>query len=187
MFIDLETSGLDLNRCQILEVGMVKVEGTTVQMNDTLHFYLEWPQVTYETKALDLFGDRRKDRRKDVPIVNPAEGVERIRKYMDTDRQKWNLGGKNLGKFDFQFLTKYCDGFETLVHHSFIDIGNKYEDPWDLNLPKLEVCRDRGVRCGVAISGDSVTHTALEDAVLCAELYVGWLKNLVNPLQWRHR
>lgn len=175
--------------CQILEVGAVKVEGTTIQLDDALHFYIEWPQVTYETEALDLFGDRRKDRKPHVPVVTEAEACNRIYKYIFRTKEegKWTLGGKNFAKFDLKFLNKMVNGFENMIDHRCIDLGNKYDDPLDDRLPGLETCRTRAIKCGVSgqVIGNTVTHTALEDALLCAELYVGWQRGLVSWDKWR--
>jgi DNA polymerase III epsilon subunit-like protein len=183
LFCDIETSGLDHNKCQILEIAIVPYINNQIRLSDSLHYYVDNPCITYEIDALSKFGDRIKDRKPDVLSV-PIEKLEDYLwnyfytlGYSPSHRgSALNIGGKNFGGFDKNFILKYCPGVERCFSQRFVDIGNKFEMPGDLRLPDLETCRKRALARnypGQQIQS-SVTHTALEDAFLCAELYKGW-------------
>lgn len=199
-FVDLETTGLDSNENQTVEVAVVEFLQGEILYDKSLHFYIKHKNLNFNVDALVKFGDRIKDRVPGVPVYDSYEAEYIIRDWfkhrqeftLDKDAKpiRFNVGGKNFGGFDLGFFTKIMPTFTKIIRHRYSDLGNKYEDRDDDELPSLEVCRGRAIKAGVTgrYVGQAVTHTALEDATLSAELYKGWwdglLGDALNPT-WR--
>lgn len=187
IFIDLETTGLDPLKNQIVEVGMVPVENGVVLNKQVDHFYIDHPNLTYNVDALRKFGTRLDDRKRGAAVLLPGEAESRIRSSIklftpgrvEGSRQvldKPHLGGKNVGSFDLQFLKVLVPDIESLTKHRAIDLGNLFHRPDDTGIPDLAECLRRG-KCWLRAGFNTkVTHTALDDAMVCAELYAGWYR-----------
>lgn len=181
VFLDLETTGLDPLLNQTVEVAMVPMESGSILTNQIDHFYISHPRLTYDVEALKKFGTRL-DRQYHVPVLQARDAAERIRRFMiehieyeDNVSRKPHLGGKNVGGFDLQFLKALSPQIPELVKHRSVDLGNLFHRWDDKELPDLNECLKRGKAMGIDIQS-SVTHTALDDAMVCSELYVGWCK-----------
>lgn len=180
--VDIETSGLTPEVNQVLEVAMVKVVDGVV-MGDTkashrpLHFYVEWDRVTYDVSALKRFGDRITDRKEGVRIADVSLAGSLLRNFIirgGGGRQ--TMLGKNIGRFDTRFLLQLWPGMFDHVHYRLGEITEKYEHRHDFNYPDLEMCRLRAAAMGCTSPNilKPVAHTALDDAMLTAELYAFW-------------
>jgi DNA polymerase III epsilon subunit-like protein len=182
VFLDLETSGLNPAVNQILEVAMVPVSSGLILTKEVDHFYIRHPRVTYDTDALKKFGTRL-DYKPGIPVLDPREAADRIahnfRRFTIYDgKRKPNcphLGGKNIGSFDLQFLRAMEDTLAKMVKHRAIDLGNLFHWHTDEELPTLDECLKRGKSLGINTTHE-VTHTALDDAMVCAQLYCGLMK-----------
>lgn len=189
LFCDLETSGLDPLVHQTLELAIVPYYEGKVLDKDGLHFYIDHPRITYDLEALKKFGDRINDRRRDVKVLDVRDVPARVLDYVDcwvgfdnSIKIKPTFGGKNFGGFDKLFLNQLIPDLNRAIPHRSVDIGNKFHGPGDRGLPDLELCRKRALACGASgkYVHTSVTHTALEDAALCAELYDCWIKGMTG-------
>jgi DNA polymerase III epsilon subunit-like protein len=171
-FVDLETSGLCPERCQILEVGLVTVRDGEIVAHT--HFYIDHPLITFEHGALVKFGDRHHDRVSGVEVATPFHAGYLIPDHLNVNWSgKALLGGKNVAGFDRLFLDRLILGLP--AGHRTVDIGNIYCRHDDPTIPDLAQCVKRGKLMGIEVTKE-VTHTALDDAWVCAELYAGWWK-----------
>lgn len=183
--IDIETTGLDPQKNQILEFGAIAIDTSypnvpyiadfravfihqeltgnpiALTMNskliDDIGFVLKTKEFDFETQnALDL---------NDVCVRNSEE----FQKYFDSwlkrigFTERLTLAGKNLASFDLKFIE--AAGIKIKYRHRMIDPAILYVD-WekDETLPDLQQCLDRA---GIV---KSVEHTSLADAIDVAEL-----------------
>lgn len=192
---DLETTGLSPLRNQVVEIGAVLVVDGVVHYGTNFHCYVDHDVLCYDLEALKKFGTRLDNRHPDVRVLDREQAWLQLVTWSRTitNESKPTWGGKNFSNFDAPFLDALSEGRfkDHYCKHRIVDLGSKYEDPkFDKVLPDLETCRKRALKCGVqgTYIQKPVTHTALDDAAVCAELYVGWadglLGNPANPA-WR--
>lgn len=171
--IDIETTGLDMDRCQVLEVGAV--------IDD-----LSWPEVVgkgpyggrpYFRSLVDpglIVGEpfalqmnqkllmELHEARKEDKDISPAAVDLRLTTFMsmaDDANLKAVCAGKNVASFDIPFLKKA--GFECTckrIHHRSVDPAMLYWQKGDRCSPSLSECLKRA---GI---NEEVSHTACEDA-----------------------
>lgn len=170
--IDIETTGLDPNTCQVIEFAAV-LEDTTkpeVPVEDLPCFrrLLMHETLRGEPYALALNWQLIK-RMTEAPTEETCRagmlGTE-FRAWMK-QHGLWKLGdkdgqvvvaGKNFPNFDLRFLRR-LDGFSTFhFHHRFLDPTMYYVASGDSTPPSSKTIMERA-----GITGD-VAHTALEDA-----------------------
>lgn len=182
-----------------MELAIVEFRLGDIDYDGGFHCYIDHKNLNFNVDALKKFGTRLDDRKPCVPCYR-AEDVAKYLMNWFSARYEYsqikpgptavNMGGKNFAAFDLGFLKVLIPGFERVIKHRSSDLGNKYEDRDDEHLPDLELCRQRAIKAGVKgrYINQQVTHTALEDASLCAELYKGWYSGLLgdalNPT-WR--
>lgn len=172
--IDLETTGLDPSRNQIQEIGAVAMHGGKIR--EQFHCYVEHKTLTYDAEAIRLFGTRLNDRKIGVPVWDIDTAILQLRawKVMNFIGRPV-LGGKNVGSFDYQFLRAVWPGIDGSFGHRFLDIGNLFHPLCPDEIPGLPTCLEIAKEHGFS-SDYEVSHYALDDAMLCAELYQ-WLTN----------
>jgi len=164
--IDIETTGLDPETCQILEIGAV-IADTDGRELTTFHCYVK--HDLYQGEAFALAMNSAILQKLDNPEnLDVTEVVSEFAwwLYHFWDSPKVLFAGKNFGSFDLQFLKK-LPGFNRDIkyYHAFLDPGPLYFDPKiDTTIPNLAKCLKRA---GI---GSVVTHTALEDAHLVKHL-----------------
>jgi oligoribonuclease len=177
--IDVETTGLDSDRCQLLEFGAVIETDwrTPVEELPTFHCYLDLDWIVGEPYALALNSKILNTiALKDKPEVRQNytfHTVEDLPMMLAHFAEKFGLdpkhlvaAGKNFGAFDLQFIKRLPTFGKYLnFKHRHIDPAMLY---WDIETdsapPSTKECMKRA-----GIEGD-VSHTAVEDARVVIEL-----------------
>ncbi len=113
--IDLETSGLDPQCHEIIEVGMVRESSETVL--ERLEFSLPFDRQLADPKALEINGWGQ---REFAPLVRRDKAVQILSGWLDGA----HIVGKN-PSFDAGFLTALFVeyGESSCWHHRLVDVG----------------------------------------------------------------
>jgi DNA polymerase III epsilon subunit-like protein len=196
--LDLETTGLNPNTCDILEVGIV-IRNTLEPDWRTEDFQcyvkgrkygFEAPEFKGEAYALSMHS---KIFRRIAEEESPFQYVGReclartIARYIEAMseqlgiKDKVVMSGKNFATFDLRFLEKLPDSEKLikLFHRRILDPGGMLTRPEDLVPPDLKECMRR-----TGIEGREVPHTACEDADLCADVIVRAIRGeVINGLR----
>ena len=167
--IDIETTGLDSEYCQILSVGIV-IEDTKNKLPfekiPKFHAIILRDRIQGESFALNMNKDiieviNSKKEVDNAILIKEDELVDHLISFFKTNNlvDKITVAGKNYTGFDKKFLEK-VEGWDRLnIHRRVIDPAPLFMN-WkeDRELPDLNLCK---LRAG--ISG-SVSHDAVEDA-----------------------
>jgi oligoribonuclease (3'-5' exoribonuclease) len=172
--MDIETTGLDPERCQVLEVAcVVETDWTTpVEMLPAFRALIDPGElICGEPFALqmnarllgELYDARKSGRTADLGgnIIDLSGFLER-----HFGKSPVTIAGKNFGAFDYRFLSR-CPQWKLIRHkHRFIDVGSMWWNPeHDECLPALGECL---VRAGLA---DVLPeHVATQDCETVIEL-----------------
>lgn len=171
--IDLETTGLDEDTCQILEFGAVlhTDEFTPVEELPAFHCYVTHKQLVGDPFALALNHDIL------VKLAKPGDYPEY--KYIDEvglilDFEAWLdsngitgkvvPAGKNFASFDKQFLKKLPNFKRLKLHHRTLDPAMYFIEPTDEFPPDTKTCMQRA-----GLPGE-VAHLAIADAMTVIQL-----------------
>jgi oligoribonuclease len=178
--IDIETTGLDPETCQILEIGAV--------WDDWMRPIHELP-VYHRLVSHDEYRGNAYALAMNAPLLKRLSG-EREPWFLDSgqvadDFAAWLKGcgwdgktaltpaGKNFASFDRQFL-KRLPRFEQVVklHHRTLDPAVLFWQRDDEKLPDSKTCYER------AGLDNKVAHTAVEDALAVVRLVRLGIKRL---------
>lgn len=175
--IDIETTGLDPETCQILEIGAVIEDWKTPILElPTFQCFVQHDEYRGQPHAFVMNSRILKilaSPERPIPfdtIYNRANNI--IHPYMivnnfinwlrinGIDRDvKFTVAGKNFGSFDLQFLKRLNDFGLIKFRHRYIDPGMLYWEPdHDATLPDMKECL---ARAGIM---EKVSHCAVEDA-----------------------
>lgn len=171
LYLDLETTGLDWNNDQVLEIGMV-------WGNKHFHCYVDHPRITGNPTALAMnaaiiarIAKKEPGYRYFQPQYLAEEIVEFFRRNDLPDHI--NAGGKNIACFDYNFLAALpgiarngggvvIGGYE--LRARTVDPAVFYALPEDTSLPNLDTCLRRA---GI---DKTTNHTAIDDCLLVKAL-----------------
>ncbi len=179
--IDIETTGLGPDACQILEIGGVYDDWTRpIRDLPRFHCYVVHQQIVGQPFALAMNAAilrRLADPQKGDDFLRPGEVADAMAAWLG--RCGWDLStgitpaGKNFASFDRQFLKRLPD-FERKVrlHHRTLDPAMLFWLPGDEKLPDSKTCYER------AYMDPKVAHTALEDALAVVQLIRAGVKRL---------
>ena len=161
--IDIETTGLNPEDCQVVEFAAViddldnpgPVGDLKVFHRYINHGYLhgDWEAILMHKDKLDNIATYG---------IEPDALAYEFRMFLNKNglENTINVAGKNFNAFDKQFLVK-LPGFRELIpmRHRVIDPAVLYYEAGDTALPNLQTCLDR------ANIGRSVEHNAANDAI----------------------
>lgn len=190
--LDLETTGLDKEFCQILEIGVIFFDTdnpTSYQNSKKFHRILKFDEpIVGQPFALQL---NNRLMRIISGVDDVPQGCELLHYYDyetcltkaiqqfadwaqnlldEGENFRVNLLGKNVGAFDLQWLTPYVKSGEKyggLFRHRVLDVGGLCALPSDDVVPGLVKCLER---CG--FGGPSDYHSALGDSWDCIRVLV---------------
>lgn len=151
--VDLETSGLDPNVHEIIEVGLVWVkEYEDRQLIQQMEMVLPFDESRADPKALEINGWGK---REFGPTVDPAWA----RDFMVGVLSDAHLVGKNPASFDARFLERFLNNAPW--HHRMVDVGAVCMGRFRLLEPPktAEVEELTGIRIP-----ENKRHSALADA-----------------------
>lgn len=170
--VDLETTGLDREQDQILEIAAVVDGGPfgcsdcTVEQLPSFHTRVYWERVSGSPVAMAMnAGLLSKIGFGGAGIQTPAEAAASFEhfllKYADTyklPKPRITGAGKNFASFDLQFLKRFAPNAAKLFHHRVIDPAMFFIEPGDTEPPNTETCLQR------AGFDSRIKHEALDDA-----------------------
>ena len=179
--IDLETTGLNHERCQILEVGAIYDDGFKfVDDLPIFHKYIYDPDGWYCGEPFGLaLNQKILKRLSSISAVDIQNKVCIRADELATEFRNWLLNacgwdgktcltpaGKNFASFDANFLNRVPGWKEKIkLNHRVIDPAMLWWNPLeDDKLPGSQECMDRA-----GIKG-TVAHTAVEDAEMVVRM-----------------
>lgn len=158
--LDIETTGLDHNNCQILSIGAVMNNGTDTYYKQVVHdtYHGEIYALNLNKQLLtDIFENKDNN---NIHIDNLVDDFKAWLYQHYSEDEKITVAGKNYSGFDKRFLEK-LEGWNTInFSYKVIDPSILYVD-WntDSELPSLDECLKR------ANINKTVSHNALDDAM----------------------
>lgn len=184
--IDIETTGLNPDIHQILEIGIVldnlQTKVSRDELDDyvnslpTLNLFLDYQTIVGNPYALSMLKNQtilKAIAAKGENVINPQKVHNVIADFFlthglindyiheSTKNNKVLVAGKNFGIFDLQFLNKlegFKEGKYFKFHHRVIDPTMLYMVQEDTVPPNLQTCLQRaGIESMVA-------HRAVDDA-----------------------
>lgn len=184
---DIEATGLEED-AHIIEFGMIPFDTETKTLNYSLkkHFYIKCP--TYEELEPNL-NEWVKKHNKELIIKANKDGIlmenfkSEVENYLASkevkeyfDNQRIMLFGKSISAIDLPFMNRDL-GWEWMnkhFHHRNLDLSCFTLGLIDLG--KLDVGMDSGAKLMELLKMGDVCHTALEDAVNTAKMYIKLLE-----------
>lgn len=168
--IDIETTGLDPEWCQVIEFGAVLEDWVTpVENLPRFHRYVVHDQIVGEPYALAMNAEilrRIATGEKGYLYVKPSQLGGEFQSWLMQNRvivessQAFIAAGKNFASFDRQFLRRIPSFRYVKIHHRSIDPAMLFWNPTiDAEPPSTKTCMERA-----GIAGE-VAHTAVEDAI----------------------
>ncbi|MDH3445875.1 MAG: 3'-5' exonuclease [Deltaproteobacteria bacterium] len=173
--IDVETTGLDSEWCQVLEIGAVAWEIGKGQIGKPFQCLLKHEKIVGDPYALwmnrDLLRILADNPRELVPPESVACLFRDWRNSLDKvsldfmGSKPFNAAGKNFASFDAGFLKKLLGFFELNPwRRRILDPSILYVETGDKTLPDTATCL---TRCG---HDSTVAHMAVEDALTVCHL-----------------
>lgn len=177
--IDLETTGLNPNTCQILQFAAVFDSfSRPLEKAPILNLLLAADNYSGEPYALAMHSDIFKIlaqqklgtttlHGREVGVIKSTDLVDKFICWIS--KLGWPYGhrivctGKNFATFDLRFLQQY--GWNKVgMHHRVIDVGSFYLCQTDIEPPSTKECLGR------AGLPETITHDAVEDALQVCQL-----------------
>jgi oligoribonuclease (3'-5' exoribonuclease) len=180
--LDLETTGLDDTKCQILQVGAVFDDTCgPLETSPTFNALVWAPEYRGEAYALALnheilsalaqnpFDRTIEFRGRKARVLHRQNLALQLNAWLSQYAPgPYVVAGKNAAGFDIPFLKKYPE-FDLLnFDHRIIDVGSLYLRPGDARVPNLDECLRRGG------FDTTVSHDAVDDALDVCKLIRRW-------------
>jgi oligoribonuclease (3'-5' exoribonuclease) len=158
--LDIETTGLDIAKSQVLEIGIIYDDGQSeIQDLPKLNILVDNKVITHgESFALGMNTSILEEIRQQKGI-SLRDAQLQVKDFLE----KWNenspsavsIAGKNVGVFDVPILKN--QGFTIKCKHRFIDVGSIYFIDFGYNPGLNEINQKLGI--------SPVSHRALDDAL----------------------
>lgn len=165
--VDLETTGLDTNKCQIVMASFVleDTERPEVPLEELKHCtaLIRHENYYWESYALNMnqwIVNHLYEKFTPFKVLTPEDWENEVLKYLFQidyrQERKFTLAGKNIGGFDSKFLPK---SILNRCHYRYIDVGSVCIDWSKDKVGSLsDLKNERGL-------GKEVTHNAYYDAL----------------------
>lgn len=176
--VDIETTGLDPETCQTIEVGAVIADWNDPTVWKEFHCYVLYPQYTGDPYALSMHPTIfRRIATQEAPYTYRPDGrvMPELHAWLSLHllhEGPYTVAGKNFAGFDAQFLKK-LPHWKPIFHHRVLDPGSMFWNPLTDERPPNQT--DCLVRAGIP---SEVTHNALEDAAQVAKLIQTYAKRM---------
>lgn len=180
--VDIETTSLNLQEGQILEIGLVVDDlknPKPLESLPKLDIFLSHPKIYGDLECIALhlrtgFWEAYEKALK-ISIIE-AESLIKSFFVENFGYDKITFAGKNVVSFDLKWLLFYFkDSFEEIASHRAIDVGFSFMQPEDETIPSLKTCLQRA-----GIDGGK-EHFALNDALnvvkLIRKIKLGYVEN----------
>lgn len=188
--LDIETTGTDRQKSEILEIGWVLDDGINrVEELVKRNFIVQRKTISYgEVFALDMNArifKALKDKHESVVdaeyiaglLMEDIEDCSRLALEWDKEHglfqetkqnKKIQFAGKNFSSFDGQFMDPFMRGlgvteYFKMVQHRALDVGPMYAEEFGY-VPSLDEI------CARHLSGQKVNHKAVDDAMMVVNL-----------------
>lgn len=159
--IDIETTGLNPDTCQILEVAAVIELGDKTPVEDLpwIQFYVQSDYIVGEIQAI-VMNAQLLERMSTASCTKLHKVSQVLANFIKQHLGEgpWTVAGKNFGSFDYQFLKRLPKSNLLHFRHRFLDPAMLYIEPGDDGPPRMEKCLER------AMLDIDVAHRALPDA-----------------------
>lgn len=178
--IDIETTGLDYEKCQILSIGACVIDLDKKEIVNRFYGRIKLDGFYGEPFALQMNADLIKEMNQlthyihsenSVNIFDNQSKVFEVFKNWFAPYKAYSVVGKNFAIFDLNFLNGVLG--KGYFNRRILDVGSMYYEPKiDTKIPNLTECLYR------AGFQEEVTHNALEDAEQVAKLVIHKLKEV---------
>jgi DNA polymerase III epsilon subunit-like protein len=158
--IDIETTGVDPETCQVLEIGAVLNDFSRPLMEcDTFEMVINPGHIEGEPRGLSM----NQRLLNEIADGNGRRGSDAMRcfsNWLDNRHiPKYHLLGKNVGSFDLQFLKRLRGWPGHHIHYRCLEVGSLFATIEGIE-SQVVICRDLAKK--LKIPGKP--HEALYDA-----------------------
>lgn len=125
--IDIETTGLNPNTCQVLEIGAVLNDFSKPLLEcETFEYTIHHDNIKGEPQALAM-NHRLLEAIANGRGVRAEYAMRGLANWLqDRGIPKFHLLGKNVGSFDLQFLEKLPGWPDWLTHYRCLEVGTLF-------------------------------------------------------------
>lgn len=159
--LDVETTGVDIQRVHVLQLAAVYDNGKPLQELQTFDAVIAWPTITYgEEYAMNLNKHLLERADRNDRVVNVGTARENFEKWLAVVQPEGRItvAGKNAAGFDLPILTNNVNRFFfRRFLRRVLDPGSMYTEEFD-HIP------DQG-EINKLIGRQPVSHDALDDCM----------------------